>query len=209
MIRIKTYKPILFILFSLALFSCDSDNDSSLEDNEQVSQEIIAFEEKIETNNENNDINTFDGTEVIEKILGKWKRDANGLCVQKNIMEFKLQNIFKLTKHSQTFTQQDLRDFGIFNVPIGADFNITGHKGNNVAVFDTRAECQFIETSTIGYVVKDEKTIDVIGNPDNPGNLGNLGNNPNAKIILDDDNTLRFVYLYPEGYSITQFYKKL
>ncbi len=197
---IKTYKATLFILFSLALFSCDSDNDSNPEDNEQVSQEIIAFE--IETNNENNNElrNTFDGTEVIEKILGEWKHDSNGECDQNNIMEFKLQNVFKFTQHRKTFTQEDLRAYNVFSVPIGADFRLTGSRGNNVAVFDTRAECQFNVTSTLEYVVIDENTVELI-------------NNPTVKIVLEDDNTLKLIHTFTDSASMVQVrefvYKKL
>ncbi len=202
MTLIKTYKPILLILFSLALFSCDSDIDSNQEDNEQVSQEIIAFEEETETNTENNKeaSNTFDGTEVIEKILGEWKHDSNGECDQKNIIEFKLQNVFKFTQHQKTFTQRDLRNYNVFSAPIGSDFTLTAHKGNNVAVFDTRAECQFNVTSTIEYVVIDEKTIE-------------LKNNPNVKIVLENDDTLKLIHTFTDSNSIIQVrefvYKKL
>ncbi len=311
MIRIKTYKSILCILLSLVLFSCDSDNNSSSGNNEQVSQDIIVTKEKlvgdwilissivdnenvspsefeclknstatfnqddtyevtflklgsnsmtlcsrtvtqsgiytvvglnsvtffnfdseieliddtlqitskvtngnvqqeqidifirsdnselgenqeeetdsVETDNQtddNNDDNTFDGTEVIQNVLGKWEIDSDKDCLQQNTFEFKPQSVFEFIQHKETFNRRDLLAYSVsVSYPLPENINATIIKGNSTVVFDTSAECQFIKTSTLEYIVKDEKTIV-------------LKNISGVKLLLEDNNTIKLVYTY-------------
>ncbi|SHI65466.1 lipocalin family protein [Aquimarina spongiae] len=328
MIRIKTYKSILCILLSLTLFSCDSDNDSNPENNEQVSQDIMvtkekligdwilvssiidnenvspsAFEclkkstatfnqddtyevtflklgsnstnlcsrtvtqsgtytvvglnsvtffnfdseikliddtlqitskvtndneeqnqidvfirsdnselgenqaeetEEVETDNqtdEDNNDDTFDGTEVIQNILGKWKIDSDKDCLQKNTIEFKSQSVFEFIQHKKNFNRRDLLDYNVsVSYPLPESIEATIIKGNSTVVFDTSAECQFIKTSTLEYVVKDEKTIA-------------LKNNPRVKFVLEDSTTIKLVHTFTDSDNNEQIrefiYKKL
>ncbi len=328
MIRIKTHKSILCILFSLTLFSCDSDNDSNPENNEQVSQEVIVTKEKlvgnwklvsstidnknvspsefeclknstatfnqddtyevtflklgsnstnlcsrtvtqsgtytvvglnnvtffnfdseieliddtlqitskvtngneqqdqidifirsdnselgenpedetddVETDNQtdgDNEDNTFDGTEVIQTILGKWKIDSDRDCLQKNTIEFKPQSVFEFIQHKKTFNRRDLLDYNVsVSYPLPESINATIIKGNSTVVFDTSAECQFIKTSTLEYVVKDEKTIV-------------LKNISGLKLLLEDNTTIKLIYTFTDSNTNEQVrefvYKKL
>lgn len=328
MIRIKTYKSILCILLSLTLFSCDSDNDSNPENNEQVSQNIMVTKEKlvgnwilvssiidnenvspsefeclkkstaafnqddtyevtflklgsnstnlcsrtvtqsgtytvvglnsvtffnfdseikliddtlqitskvtndneeqdqidifirsdnselgenqaeetdeVETDNqtdEDNNDGTFDGTEVIQNILGKWKIDADRDCLQKNTIEFKSQSVFEFIQHKKTFNRRDLLDYNVsVSYPLPENIEATIIKGNSTVVFDTSAECQFIKTSTLEYVVKDEKTIA-------------LKNNPRVKFVLEDSTTIKLIQTFTDSDNNEQIrefiYKKL
>ncbi len=328
MIRIKTYKSILCILLSLTLFSCDSDNDSNPENNEQVSQNTLVTKEKlvgdwilvssiidnenvspsefeclknstatfnqddtyevtflklgssstnlcsrtvtqsgtytvvdlnsvtffnfdseikliddtlqitskvtndneeqdqidifirsdnselggnqaeetdeVETDNqtdEDNNDDAFDGTEVIQNILGKWKIDSDKDCLQKNTIEFKSQSVFEFIQHKKTFSRRDLLDYNVsVSYPLPESIEATIIKGNSTVVFDTSAECQFIKTSTLEYVVKDEKTIA-------------LKNNPRVKFVLEDSTTIKLVHTFTDSDNNEQIrefiYKKL
>ncbi len=172
-----------------------NDNSELTEDQEETDNVGTDEEEKDEEDN------TFDGTAVIQKILGKWQIDSDRDCLQKNTIEFKAQSAFEFIQHKKTFNRRDLLNYNVsVSYPLPESINATIFKGNDMVVFDTSAECQFIKTSTLEYVVKDEKTIV-------------LKNIPGLKLLLEDDTTIKLIYTFTDSDNNEQvrefIYKKL
>ena len=145
--------------------------------------------------------NTFDGTEVIQKLLGKWQIESDQECLQKNTMEFKAQDVFEFIQHKTTFTRRDLLNYNVsVSYPLPETINATIFKGNDKVVFDTSAACQFIKTSTLEYIVKDENTIV-------------LKNISGLQLLLEDDTTIKLIYTFTDSDNNEQVrefvYKKL
>ncbi|UII76432.1 lipocalin family protein [Flagellimonas sp. HMM57] len=173
-----------------------SDN-AELEENEEEATDNLETDGQ-ETDG---DDNTFDGTEVIQIILGKWQIDADQDCLEKNTMEFKPQSVFEFIQHKKTFNRRDLLDYNVsVSYPLPENIKATITKGNDMVVFDTDAECQFTKTSTLEYVVKDEKTIV-------------LKNISGIKLLLEDNDTIKLVYTFTDSNANEQtrefIYKKL
>ncbi len=159
-----------------------SDNSELAENPDEETDDV----ETDETDGDNGD-NTFDGTAVIQKILGKWKIDSDQDCLQKNTMEFKAQSVFEFIQHKKTFNRRDLLNYNVsVSYPLPESINATIFKGNDMVVFDTSAECQFIKTSTLEYVVKDEKTIV-------------LKNISGLKLLLEDNTTIKLIYTFTDS----------
>ncbi len=176
-----------------------SDNTELEESSAEETNDLETDESETDDNNEEN--NTFDGTEVIKNILGKWKIESNQDCFQKNTIEFKLQNAFEFIQHKKTFTRRDLLNYNIgMSYPLPENIEAEVTKGSDMVVFDTNAECQFIKTSNLEYVVKDEKTVV-------------LKNIPGIRLILEDNNTIKLVYTFNDSNANEQVkefvYKKL
>ncbi len=173
-----------------------SDN-SELERNPDEETDDVETDETDEDNGDN----TFDGTAVIQKILGEWQIDSDRDCLQKNTMEFKAQSAFEFIQHKKTFNRRDLLNYNVsVSYPLPESINATITKGNDLVVFDTSAECQFIKTSTLEYVVKDEKTIV-------------LKNISGLKLLLEDNTTIKLMYTFTDSDNNEQVrefvYKKL
>ncbi len=172
-------------------------------DNTELEEESEEERDEVETDGEetdDNDDNTFYGTEVIQKILGKWKIDSDQDCLQKNTIEFKPQSVFEFIQHKKSFNRSDLLDYNVsVSYPLPESIKATVTKGNNMVVFDTSAECQFTKTSTLEYIVKDEKTIV-------------LRNISGLKMLLEDDQTIKLIYTFIDSDSNEQvrefIYKK-
>lgn len=174
-----------------------SDN-AELEENPQEATDNLETDAQ-ET--DDNDDNTFDGTEVIQNILGKWKIDSDQDCLQKNTMEFKPQSVFEFIQHKKTFNRRDLLDYNIsVSYPLPETIKATVIKGNDVVVFDTDAECQFTKTSTLEYIVQDEMTVV-------------LKNISGIKLLLENSDTIKLIYTFTDSNDNEQFrefiYKKL
>lgn len=173
-----------------------SDN-SELGENQEETDNV---ETDNQTDEDNND-DTFDGTEVIQNILGKWKIDSDKDCLQKNTIEFKPESIFEFIQHKKTFNRRDLLDYNVsVSYPLPESINATIIKGNSTVVFDTSAECQFIKTSTLEYIVKDEKTIA-------------LKNISGVKLLLENNNIIKLIYTFIDSNANEQVrefvYRKL
>lgn len=173
-----------------------SDNSELTENSEEETDNVGTDEE--ETDDEDN---TFDGTAVIQKLLGKWQIDSDRECLQKNTMEFKAQDVFEFIQHKTTFNRQDLLNYNVsVSYPLPETINATILKGNDKVVFDTSATCQFIKTSTLEYIVKDEKTIV-------------LKNISGLQLLLEDDTTIKLIYTFTDSDNNEQVreyvYKKL
>ncbi len=172
-----------------------SDN-SELTEGQEETDNVGTDEEETDDGD-----NAFDGTAVIQKILGKWQIDSDRDCLQKNTMEFKAQSVFEFIQHKKTFNRRDLLNYNVsVSYPLPETINATIFKGNDMVVFDTSAECQFIKTSTLEYVVKDEKTIV-------------LKNISGLRLLLEDDTTIKLVYTFTDSDNNEQvrefIYKKL
>ncbi|WP_396591676.1 lipocalin family protein [Allomuricauda sp. R78024] len=173
-------------------------------DNAELEENAEEATDNLETDGQetdDDDDNTFDGTEVIQIVLGKWKIDADQDCLQENTIEFKPQSVFEFIQHKKTFNRRDLLDYNVsVSYPFPASIKATIPKGNDVVVFDTDAECQFIKTSTLEYVVKDEKTIV-------------LKNISGIKLLLEDSYTIKLIYTFTDSNANEQVrefvYKKI
>ncbi len=173
-----------------------SDN-SELGENQEETDDVDTDSQ---TDGDNED-NTFDGTEVIRNILGKWEIDSNKDCLQKNTIEFKSQSVFEIIQHKKTFNRRDLLDYNVsVSYPLPESIKATIIKGNSTVVFDTSAACQFIKTSTLEYIVKDEKTIILKGIS-------------GVKLLLEDNDTMKLIYTFTDSNAnekVREFvYKKL
>lgn len=156
-----------------------NDNTELEETNEEESDNV---ETEMDSDGEEN--STFDGTEVIQKILGRWKIDADQDCFQKNTIEFKPQAVFEFIQHQKTFNRRDLLNYNVsVSYPLPENIKATVTKGHDMVVFDTSEECQFIKTSTLEYIVKDEKTIV-------------LKDISSLKIVLQDNETIKLIYTF-------------
>ncbi len=158
-------------------------DNSELEENPDEETDDVETDETDEDNGDN----TFDGPAVIQKILGKWQIESDRDCLQKNTIEFKAQSVFEFIQHKKTFNRRDLLNYNVsVSYPLPESINATIFKGNDMVVFDTSAECQFIKTSTLEYVVKDEKTIV-------------LKNISGLKLLLEDDTTIKLIYTFTDS----------
>ncbi|AUP81241.1 lipocalin family protein [Flavivirga eckloniae] len=172
-------------------------------DNTELEENPEEETDDLETDNDNGneEANTFDGTEVIKNILGKWKIDSDQDCLQKNTMEFKSQSVFEFIQHKKTFNRRDLLNYNVsVSYPLPESIKAAVTKGNDMVVFDTSATCQFIKTSTLEYIVKDEKTIV-------------LKNISGIKLLLQDNKTIKLIYTFTDSSvneQVREFvYKKL
>ncbi len=155
-------------------------------DNTELEEESEEERDEVETEvgDDNEEDNTFDGTQVIQKIVGSWKIDSDQDCLQKNTIEFKPQSVFEFIQHKKSFNRSDLLDYNVsVSYPLPESIKATVTKGNNMVVFDTSAECQFTKTSTLEYIVKDEKTIE-------------LKNISGLKMLLEDNQTINLIYTF-------------
>ncbi|WP_109300396.1 DUF5004 domain-containing protein [Aquimarina sp. AU474] len=174
-----------------------SDNSELAENPEEETDNVEIDDEETD----NDDDNIFDGTGVIQAILGKWQIDSDRDCLQKNTMEFKAQSVFEFIQHKKTFNRRDLLNYNVsVSYPLSENIKATITKGNDRVVFDTDAECQFIKTSTLEYVIKDEKTIA-------------LKNISGLKLLLEDNTTIKLEYTFTDSDNNEQvrefIYKKL
>ncbi len=173
-------------------------------DNAELEENAEEATDNLETDGQetdDDDDNTFDGTEVIQIVLGKWEIDSDQDCLQENTIEFKPQSVFEFIQHKKTFNRRDLLDYNVsVSYPLPESIKATITKGNDMVVFDTDAECQFIKTSTLEYLVKDENTIV-------------LKNISGIKLLLEDNDTIKLVYTFTDSNAnelIREFiYKKL
>ncbi|OEK09870.1 hypothetical protein A8C32_10190 [Flavivirga aquatica] len=179
------------------IFIRSDSNDLDDDDQEETDDLEIDDDETIEEEE-----NTYDGTAIIAKLLGKWKIDTdNNECLQKNTIEFKTNNIFEFIQHKSTFNRSDLINYNInISYPFSKPFSASVTKGNVKVAFDTNADCQFIKKSEQKYIVKDEKTIA-------------LKNIPQVKILIENDTTINLIYEYIDSNSNNQtiefVYKKI
>ncbi|KZS38802.1 hypothetical protein AWE51_14555 [Aquimarina aggregata] len=173
-------------------------DSEDLSDSDQEETDDVTVEEDETTTEEDN---TYDGTAVIAKLLGKWNIETtNNECLQKNTIEFKAESVFEFIQHKKTFNRRDLLNYNInISYPFSGAFSASVTKGNDMVVFDTNADCQFIKTSTLQYIVKDEKTV-------------LLKNIPQVQILIVDDTTINLVYKYTDSdgnkQTLTFTYKK-
>lgn len=152
---------------------------------EQNDVDVDVVEEE---NDDSNVVNTYDGTAVIAKLLGKWKiSGVTDECLKMNTIEFKSETFFEFVQHKATFNRSDLLKYNISaSYPMPAIFSASVTKGNDTVVFDTEADCQFVKTSQVEYLVKDENTV-------------LLKNSTKAKILLENDTTFKLVFTYSDS----------
>lgn len=173
-------------------------------DSEDLEEENEAEADDIDTVEDTTvDVSsTFDGSAVIAELLGTWKIENNSNdCLKKNTIEFKSETIFEIIQHKENFNRKDLLDYNLSVIyPMPATFSATVNKGNSVVNFDTEADCKFIKTTNLEYVVKDANTI-------------LIKSVPQVKIIVVDDTTITLKYEYVDADSNTQtiefIYKKI
>lgn len=176
-----------------------SDSEDLSDGNQEETDDVETEEEEEETTEENN---TYDGTAVIAKLVGKWNIETSAdECLGKNTIEFKDENVFEFIQHKKTFNRRDLIDYNInISYPFPGLFSASVTKGNDTVVFDNKADCQFVKTSELEYIVKDEKTVI-------------LKNIAQVKILIINDTTINFIYEYTDNDSnnqtITFVYKKV
>ncbi|WP_446051232.1 hypothetical protein [Zobellia laminariae] len=158
-----------------------SDNEALNQPKESNTDEV-KVEEETETPG---DINTFDGTAVIAKLLGKWElTGVTDPCLMKNTIDFQSDSAFEFVQHKTTFGRSDLLKYNIgVSYPMPAEFAASVTKGNETVVFNTNADCSFIKTSLVEYEVTDEKTVE-------------LKKSTSTKLVLENDTTLTLIYTY-------------
>ncbi|PKQ62013.1 hypothetical protein BZG02_13820 [Labilibaculum filiforme] len=157
-------------------------------DSEELQEQNNIGSDVIEEENDDSDVvNTYDGTAVISKLLGKWKISGQtDKCLKMNTIEFKSDTIFEFIQHKATFNRSDLLNYNIsVSYPMPAVFSASVTKGDDTVVFDTEANCQFVKTSQVKYFVKDENTI-------------LLKNSTKVKILLEDDSAFKLVFTYSD-----------
>ncbi len=132
--------------------------------------------------------NTYDGTAVIAKLQGKWNiSGVTNECLQMNTMEFKSDTLLEFIQHKTTFNRSDLLNYNLsVGYPTPANFAATMTRGNEMVSFDTKADCQFVKTSQLEFIVKNENTV-------------LIKNVPQAEILLENDTTLKLIYTYSDA----------
>ena len=176
-----------------------SDNAEFGEENNEEPVDVI--DDQNEDNTKEPD-NSYDGTDVISKMLGIWTiSGAEDDCQKKNTIEFKTSDLLVFTQHKKTFNRADLIRNNInVSYPMPAKFSASVTKGYNTVTFDTEAECQLIKESKLHYTVTDAETIMM----DEVSSL-------TIKIL--NDNTLTLIYNYKDDSSNEQeiqfVYKKI
>ncbi len=171
----------------------DSEELEELEDNDVTI---------IEDDDVSVDTNTYDGTAVIARLQGKWKiSNVTNECLGMNTMEFKSDTLLEFIQHKKSFNRSDLLNYNLsVSYPTPSKFAATVTKGNETVNFDTETDCQFVKTSQLEFIVKDENTI-------------LIKNVLQVKILLENDNTFKLIYTYMdtngEEKTVQFIYEKL
>ncbi len=171
--RVKFYNSpsvIEFINPTIQITSTNTENKTQVDifirsDNEEFNSENDNPIDLID-NDDDESINpddSFDGSEIITKILGIWQIEgAVDNCQKKNTIEFKTSDLLILTQHKSKFNRIDLIRHNVnVSYPIPKIFSATVTKGFNTVIFDTEAECNFVKVNEIHYTVTDALTIKI------------------------------------------------